>query len=363
LSEDSGRGAGRWRAHGGLSEEERRRAGVGDAPVLDFSVNVNPYGPTPAMLAAVRGAVLGQYPDDGACLAREALGQLWAVEPDQIVLGNGAAELLWLCARVVAPPGTRVLIVGPTFSEFAAGATSNGAAVNTWRATADDDFCVDVSMLCQAITATAAEVVYLCAPNNPTGVHLKAAELQALAQQNHAVTFVVDQAFLSLCEHAAEIVAPRPPNVLFVRSLTKDHAIPGLRVGAVVASPALAARLELSRPSWSTSAGAQAAAVAARHESDFVAECRRKLIDDRRALAAALATLGLACVPSSTTFVLAGLPGAVTGHELRDRLLGRFHILVRDCASFGLPDFIRVAARPEADRRALLAALAATLRG
>jgi histidinol-phosphate/aromatic aminotransferase/cobyric acid decarboxylase-like protein len=185
--------------------------------------------------------------------------------------------------------------------------------------------------------------------------------LQTLARRNSAVIFVVDQAFLSLSEHADEIGAPRPPNVLFVRSLTKDHAIPGLRGGGVVVSPALAGRLESARASWSTSAGAQAAAIAACRESDFVAESRRRLIADRRALAEAMATVGLASIPSTTVYILARLPAGVTARDLRDRLLRRSHVLVRDCASFGLPRHVRIATRRPEDNARVRAALAAEL--
>jgi histidinol-phosphate/aromatic aminotransferase/cobyric acid decarboxylase-like protein len=161
-----------------------------------------------------------------------------------------------------------------------------------------------------------------------------------------------------LSEHHREAFAPLPANVIRVRSLTKDHAIPGLRLGYLVAPAATAARLEASRPAWSTSAVAQAAGLAAVGEESFIAECRERLLDARRALAGAVAALGLPVVPSATGFFLASVGDAA---GLRARLLRR-RVLVRDCASFGLPAYVRLAARPAADRERLLEALGEELR-
>lgn len=349
-----------WRTHGGLSDADRERAGLGDAPVLDFSVNVNPYGPTEAMVQAIRDAPLDAYPDDTARAARVALGARWNTPPDTIVLGNGAAELLWLLARVLVLPGQRALVVGPTFSEFAAAvAATPGCEVHEYRALAADDFRVDLDVLSATIARLDPRAVYLCSPNNPTGGYLPQNQIAQLARQHPATTLVVDQSFLSLSEHPSDANAARSANVVWVRSLTKDHAIPGLRVGAAMMHPALAARLEATRPSWTTSAPVQAAAVAAARERSFIADSRARLIADRRALHDELTAAGLICLPSSTIFLLVQAPGATA---LTATLLRQHHILVRDCTSFGLPDHIRVAARPDADRRALLAALAVTWR-
>ncbi|HVR61706.1 MAG TPA: histidinol-phosphate transaminase [Polyangia bacterium] len=359
MSDRRGTGPGPWRVHGGLTADARRRMEIGDGPIIDFSVNVNPYGPTPAMRAAIREAPVASYPDDGARAAREALARLWRVSPDEIVLGHGAADLLWLLARLLLPAGGQALIVEPTFSEFGAAVHSLGAAsVHAWRADAADDFRVDPDAVLRALGRRRADAVYLCAPNNPTGAHVGAADVARLADRNPGTTFVIDQAFLSLSEHFADAEAPRPPNVVWVRSLTKDHAIPGLRVGAAVMPPSLATRLEAARPSWSTSAAAQAAAVAAAaaQAQDFVADSRRRLLDERRALERALAGLGCTTVPSSTIFLLAIVGDAAS---LTDRLLRRHRILVRDCTSFGLPGHVRLAARPASDRAALIDALRA----
>ena len=127
----------------------------------------------------------------------------------------------------------------------------------------------------------------------------------------------------------------------------------GLRVGYLLAEPSLVAALEAAHPSWSTSAPAQAAALAALAEDEFVAASRARLADDREALRRGLERLGFAPLPSIAPYLAFQAGDAAA---LRGRLLRR-GILVRDCASFGLPGFVRVAARPPRDRDMLLAAL------
>jgi histidinol-phosphate/aromatic aminotransferase/cobyric acid decarboxylase-like protein len=305
------------------------------------------------MVAAVQAAPLGVYPDRQATLARRRLAERLGVAPDRLALGNGAADLLWALAHALVAPGSPVLVVEPTFGEWRAAAVAIGARVVEWRAHPADGFAIDLAAVADRARSSRAAVMYLCAPNVPTGVGVPAAEIAAFAAGLPELQVVLDQSFLLLSERAAELAVAMPDNVVCVRSLTKEHGIPGVRVGYVLAAPAVLDRLERHRPAWSASAPAQAAAVAAcaPQEVAFVAESRARLLADRRRMSAALARLGP--LPSTANFFL--LPvGDAAG--LRRRLLVQHRLLVRDCESFGLPGHIRVAARPDAGR--LIAALA-----
>lgn len=345
------------RVHGGPQEAELDALGIDYAEVLDFSVSTNAYGPCREMLDAVRAAPLGRYPDSTSADARRALGDFLDVSPDEVVLGNGAAELLWSLARILLPPGRRALVVEPTFGEFRAACVAQGTPVSEWRAAEDRGFAIHLDAVGETARREGAEVVYLCAPNTPTGVCLPAREIAEWAAANPRLALVLDQSFLTLSDGHADIATPMPANVVRVRSLTKDHAIPGVRVGYAITSEDVARRIDAHRPAWTVSATAQAAAVAACKLSDFVAHSRRALLEDRQELRAVLERAGLRPQESSTVFLLARVGNA---KALRDRLLQRDGILIRDCASFGLPEFIRVAARPAADRVALARALAHT---
>jgi histidinol-phosphate aminotransferase len=342
--------------HGGLHEAELRALGASPDAVLDFSSSTNPYGPDPAVVRALQTARIDRYPDPTALLAREALARRCSVSPNQIVLGNGAAELLWSLARCLLAPGTAALIAEPTFSEFRRAASCAGAELGEWRSAPETAFAFDLEALSARAREQSPTAIYLCSPNTPTGGALPAQEIAAWAARHPASTVVLDQSFLSLSERWQDAEVPLPDNVVAVRSLTKDHGIPGVRLGYLIAPAELCQALEAARPAWSTSALAQAAALACCHSLEFVRESRERLLHDRRGLAEELASLGIESLPSSVNFLLARVPQVAS---LRARLLARHQILVRDCASFGLPGFLRLAARPAPDRARLLVALRA----
>jgi histidinol-phosphate aminotransferase len=346
------------RPHGGVAPGELCALGLAAADVLDLSASCNPYGPCTAVIDAVRAAPLDRYPDPAATAAREALAAQTGASPDRIALGNGAAELLWTLAAVLVQPGRRVVIVEPSFGELRAAAEHAGGEIHEWRAAADDGFAVDLAAVGRLVRRTEAAVASVCAPTTPAGAPVPAAAFAELAAAHPETTWLFDQSFLSLSERFADAAVPQPPNVACIRSLTKDFAIPGVRVGYLIADPALIARLERARPAWTTSAAAQAAAVAACTAGAFVAASRTRLLADRAALARGLVALGLAPAPSTAGFLVVRTGDAA---DLRRRLLARHRIAVRDCASFGLPDHIRLAARPAPDRDRAIAALAAEL--
>jgi len=250
--------------------------------------------------------------------------------------------------------GTPALIVEPTFSEFRRAAATLGARLFEYRAQEQTDFCIDLHEVGSLARASEAQVVYLCTPNSPTGVGVAAARVAAWARAHPHLYVVLDQSFLSLSDDFADASVGMPPNVIRVRSLTKDHALPGLRVGYVIAAPELVARLEQHRPAWSTSTPAQAAAVAASTQAKFVTESREQLARDRQRMLAELRALGLAPLASSAPFFLVRVRAPST---LRGRLLAQHHVLVRDCSSFGLEHFIRLAVRPALDCQRLVSAL------
>ncbi|HWO07850.1 MAG TPA: aminotransferase class I/II-fold pyridoxal phosphate-dependent enzyme, partial [Polyangiaceae bacterium] len=247
-----------------------------------------------------------------------------------------------------------LLSVEPTFCELGAAARAAGARVLEWRSREEAGFSPDLEAVEHAARAAQVDAIYLCSPNTPTGSALPIASIAAFARRLTGVWLVLDQSFLSLSELHADASTRLPPQVVCVRSLTKDHGIPGVRVGYAIASAALCQALEASRPAWTTSAFAQAAALASCQCQAFVADSRERLLEDRRALARDLAGLGLETLPSRTTFLLTRLPAVA---ELRRALLSRHRILVRDCASFGLPGFVRLGAKPPPARERLIEAL------
>lgn len=350
------------RVHGGLSEAEASSLGQAAQPRLDFSVNINPYGPAVAVRRAIREAVrkaaLECYPQASAAHVREALARACGWKPEGVVLGHGAAELLWGLARTLIRPRTRVLVITPAFAEFSAAAQRQGAQIQRWRLRAADHFALHLDALDACLAKTRPAVVALETPNNPTGRGTPLRSLLPLFAAHPRIHFIVDQSFLPLSEQHADLSLAPPQNATWVRSLTKTHALPGLRVGYLLTEGPLARRLEADRPPWSTSAPAQAAALATCDQETFVQDSRRRLLRGAAQMRADLAQLGLFAEPSSTCFLLVPVRDAF---GLRTRLLQR-GILVRHCASFGLPGCLRFAVRPARERQRLYTALQTELR-
>lgn len=346
-------------SHGGLLDDDLAALGLRADDVLDLSVNVNPYGPCSSVRRALAEARVDRYPDPHATAARRAFAAATGVAVDRVVLGNGAVDLMWTLARAVLAPGDRVLIVEPAFSEMRAAASRVGAELVEHRTTPEADFAIDLAALGSQVAALRPRLVYMCSPSNPAGVCTSLAEIEEIARRHPASLFVVDLSFLSLSVDHAEHAAPRDASIVWLRSLTKDQALAGLRVGAAIAPTEIAAALERERPPWSVNAMAQAAVLAAVSDEAvrFVDDSRRRLLADREALAADLCTLDLRVHPSDTVYALVSLGRRVAATDLRRKLLARHHVLVRDATSFGLPHHVRVAARPAADRGRFVAAL------
>jgi histidinol-phosphate/aromatic aminotransferase/cobyric acid decarboxylase-like protein len=338
-------------AHGGLLDGELAALGVKPDEVLDVSVNVNPYGPSAGMIDAIRRAPIHRYPDPTSAAARRVLAESLDVDMHDVVLGNGAVDLLWTIVRSFLDPMSAAVIVEPTFSEFRGAVVAVGARAVDWRASEERAFALPLEEIARVIVRERAKLVYLCAPGNPTGVPLPIDDVASFARDLRDAIVVLDQAFLSMSTRFRDIERRMPPNVVCVRSITKDHAIPGVRVGYLLASRAIAARVEAGRPPWTASAFAQAAMIMATREGAFIAESRTRWLGDRARLAR---RVPLPCIESSAPYVLARVGDATA---LRRRLLERHRVLVRDCTSFGLPDHVRLCARPLADEDRLLAAL------
>jgi histidinol-phosphate/aromatic aminotransferase/cobyric acid decarboxylase-like protein len=342
------------RIHGGISHALRTSLGAEAEGLLDLSVNVNPYGPSPAVLSAIRSAPFAAYPDPQAGALKEDIA-VWAdVRPTEVVVGNGAADLIWTLVRTLLPPGSRALIAEPTFCEFRAACLANQVFLREYRGMEQEDFRFDLDALSAAVLSFKPKCVYLCNPNSPTGGFVPTSAIREFADRHSDLYVILDEAFLSLSLHYQEAEVSLPPNVVRLRSFTKEHTIAGLRVGYLLTTPVLAQRIESQRPAWTINSIAEAAARAALTQDEFVALSRRRIFADLAGMQAALREVGLSPRPTSTLYFLVPMPGGV---DWRDVLLRRHGILVRDCGSYGLSGYIRLCSRPAPDVARLTQAL------
>lgn len=325
--------------HGGVTDEELEQARSRGQELVDLSASLNPYGPHPRVVAAARAASVDRYPEADAGALRRNYAQAAGLEPAQVLAGNGSTELLYLLARALAGPGATALIPGPTFGEYRAAAEAAGMRVIEPR-TGAPSFAANLEDLLVCARRSKPRIVFLCNPNNPTGTLLRRAEVERIHEMLHAqdATLVVDEAYMDFAWPENEAMQPRP-GLAIVRSLTKLHSIPGLRLGFLLAEADLAASVERQQPSWSVSVPATAAGLEALRLPGFARECRERIAATRQRLKAALETAGLTVGPSAANFLLIEAGDAA---RARAALLERGWV-VRDCSSFRLPGRLRVA--------------------
>lgn len=313
---------------------------------LDFAVNVVAGGPPPWLTRALADALAdaaGAYPDEGPATA--AIAARHGRDPAEVVLLNGAAQGFWLLAALRP---RRAVCVHPSFTEPEVALATAG--LRPRRVVLDAPWQLDPDEI-----PGDADLVVLGNPTNPTGVLHPGATIAGLRRPGRVV--VVDEAFMDFVPGEPGSLAGRGDlaGLVVLRSLTKLHAIPGIRAGYLLAPPALAARLRRHRPGWSVNALALAAAVAVAAHPEYAHRVARETRANREHLAALLRDR-LEIHPGHANFILAHHPD---GADLVHRLRERHGIALRPGHSFpGLgADHLRIAVRTPADHARLAGAL------
>ena len=341
--------------HGGLDAAELRSLGLQYDKVLDFSANINPLGPSRRVRQAAAKADLSSYPDRRCLDLTEELAARLDVGIDNLIVGNGSTELIHLLARAFLRPGETCLIFAPTFGEYEAAVTIAGAEFHLYRAEESQAFRWPVVDASETIQKLRPRMVFLCNPNNPTGVYMDQDEVESIRGAVGADSLLVlDDAYVPLADWQWDSASMlHEGNVAILRSMTKDHALAGVRLGYMIAQPRVVEAVRQLQPSWSVNAVAQAVGIAALEDEAHVTEARRVISEAKEYLFHELETLGVPAMPSAANFILAKV-GDAPGIRLA---LLRRAIAVRDCTSFGLPEHIRIAIRRPEDCVRLVAAL------
>ena len=343
--------------HGALDFGELERAGLSPDSVIDFSVNSNPFGPSPVVRAALEKTPLDRYPDRESLALHRALAERLDVSPNQIVVGNGTAELIWLAAFAFVKNRENVLILGPTFGEYERAVHLMLATPQLWNALPATGFAIELAEISRRLDIVHYPLVFLCNPNNPTGQVIPPAAILAWADSHPHTLFVVDEAYLAFVPELESVVPFERSNLLVLRSMTKDYALAGLRLGYAVGDERLIRVLSAVCPAWNVNAFAQAAGLAALSDEQYYQSILAQLRDEKTFLFNGLKELGFSPVPSQTQFFLLSVDNAT---QFRQNLLPR-GILVRDCTSFGLPEYVRISPRTRQENLSLLACLQANI--
>ena len=355
--------------HGGIKEAELRALGLRLEDCLDFSASVSPLGPPDGVWEAISAVDLGAYPDPRCLALTEVIAahhKADGVTADHVIVGNGSTEIIHLLTRAYigtsAAHSPTALLLTPTYGEYDGAVRISSGRIATLTATrCSQGFSWNMGIAAELIAAERPALTFVCNPNNPTGALMSRPDLAALAASTADVggLLVVDEAYINLSDRWMEGsvvgMAASLDSVVALRSMTKDYALTALRLGYAVAAPPVIARLQALQPDWSVNGLAQAAGMVALADEGYLERARQAVAASRDCVVERLEALGIRCYPTAANFVLAQVGDAAA---LRDRL-ARQGLFVRDCASFGLPDCIRIGLRPVADCIRLTDAIAA----
>lgn len=331
---------------------------------LDFSANINPMGMPPGAVRAAADALqqCTQYPDPLCRELRAALAAYEGIPAEQIVCGNGAADLIFRIVAATHP--RRALLLAPTFAEYEQALRSMDCSIAYFPLQESEGFVLPEAFL-QQLTPEI-NLLFLCNPNNPTGRTVSPALLQEIWKrcEEAGILLVVDECFNEFLEHPEQNtlkgVLKTGANAVILKAFTKSFAMPGLRLGyGLCGNRDLAERIFSCGQPWGVSIPAQAAGVAALQEQGYLERMRRLIQTERRWLSENLARLGLCVFPSEANYILFRTETEIS---LRERMEQR-GVLIRACGNYrGLDDrYYRIAVRGHGENERLIAALKCAL--
>jgi len=353
--------------HGGIDYAELKALGIAPQDTLDFSANLNPFGPPPGMMETLSkchdelSEVISHYPDSEAYRLRQSLAEKLGIKVENILVGSGSTELIRLAALAYFAPGDKVLIIEPTYGEYQIACQITGASLIKQRLSAQNGFWLDINKTVELIRRYYPKGIFVCNPNNPTGKYFSRTDFEKILNAAKDSLVVLDEAYVSFVDNAwssldlalhSSLRAKRS-NLLILRSMTKDYAMAGLRLGYGVAKEEIIANLRRICPPWNVNALAQKAGIIAIASEGYLKRCQIELRKAKNYLIAELSELGLPPLPSEANFFLVEVGNAP---RFRRELLKR-RILVRDCTSFGLPQYVRIAPHSLSECQKLISAI------
>ena len=330
--------------------------------LYDFSANLNPLGMPENVKKALLNSVgrWEKYPDPYCRDLAKKIAESVNGKPEKIVCGNGAADLIFRIIRAVQPK--KCVICRPAFSEYEKALREIGSTIEPFFLREEDDF-----LLGDGIVKTlenGVDMLILCSPNNPTGALIPIELLKKICEkcQQNNIIFMCDECFLDFAENGEKNSALEFLNekIIVLKAFTKIYAMAGIRLGyAIFGDTELAGAVRVTGQSWSVSAPAQIAGIAALDEKHYLEETRKIIKTEREFLQKKISEFGIRVFDSSVNFLLLKCDFPLYDALLRER------ILIRSCANFSTlgENFFRIAVRNREENRALIEAVGRVIGG
>ncbi|MFL6497725.1 MAG: pyridoxal phosphate-dependent aminotransferase [Nitrososphaera sp.] len=329
---------------------------------LDSSSSINPLGTPRKAISAIKmnlDSLAQTYPDPECRELKNGLSRYLGIDPEWICVGNGAIEIIYWFVHTAVASG-RVVIPVPTFCEYELASHKSGAEVTCVPL---HNLEIDADSVIEK--ARGADAVFLCNPNNPTGILATKQIMKIIENVSSSTRILLDECFIELTDNPEANTMMEQvsefDNLVILRSLTKSFGLAGLRVGYSVCNSNLAKKLSTNKIPWNVNGLAQVAGVVALLESGYLSKARAVIKEERRFLYDNIKKLESFCpLKSDSNFFLVHLQ-ARNSRQFRDRLLKKSGVLVRDCSTFtGMgTQYIRIAVRMHRENMMLLKALEA----
>lgn len=326
--------------------------------VMDFSTNINPYGPPKGVTEAIKknAGKINTYPDPDCGELRKALGEKLEVDGKRIIFGNGSADLMFALCQGIRPQ--KALIPLPSFLEYQRALLAAGCKVTTYKTGKEEGFSLGGDFV-DAITDST-DIVFLCNPNNPTGnvIDRKLLKKILIKCQETDTYLVVDECFNEFIpgakKHTLLPLVKEYEKLLIIKAFTKLYGMPGIRLGyGIAGDETLPGKIDKVTQPWGISVLAQTAGLAALQEDAFVAESLSNIEKEKRRMIIAMSKAGYLIYESAANFIFfEGEP------DLAEVCLKK-GILIRDCSSFaGLGEgYFRICVRTRWENEKLLRVL------
>jgi histidinol-phosphate aminotransferase len=321
-------------------EEVKRQFGL--ESITKLASNENPFGCAESVKEAIRSfnESLAIYPDGYATNLRTAVSSHVGVKETEVIFGNGSDEIIQIISRSLLYPGRNTVMAAPTFPQYRHNAVIEGAEI---REVPLINGSHDLPGMLKQVDENTA-VVWICTPNNPTGIYITEAEMaEFLEQVPEDVLVVIDEAYFEYAEAAdyPECVKliETYKNLIVLRTFSKIYGLASLRVGYGVANEEIIAKLEPAREPFNTNTLGQIAAASALSDQEFVTKCKQENQKGLQQFYRFCNEEGLSYYQSQGNFILINFQ--TDGDEVFQFLLERGYI-VRSGKALGFPTAVRV---------------------
>ena len=340
--------------------EVAREFGLDEASIVKLASNENPFGVPESSKQAMAAAVaeLGRYPDANGFDLKAALSKRYDVPADWITLGNGSNDILEIAAHAFVQRGQSVVYSQYSFAVYALATQGVGARAIVVPAKA---YGHDLGAMAAGIDADT-RLVFIANPNNPTGTFIPPAEIEAFLQRVPAnVVVVLDEAYNEFLTPEQQFESAhwvrQYPNLMVSRTFSKAYGLAGLRVGFAIAQPALTDLMNRIRQPFNVNSLAQAAAIAALGDKEFLEQGARNNAAGYQQFVEAFEEMGLEYVPSYGNFVLVRVGGDDQAGARVNLALLKQGVIVRPVGNYGLPQWLRISIGLPQENAVFLAAL------